>query len=155
MVSSAELSEEEEALAREMDAAVEAMYLMAASDGTLAKDELMLLSGTLREILEACAGGSATSAELGLPMFKLSETLERFARSLSTEGLDARLSSVARRLKAPAAKSLAFRLAGGVAVVDEVVEPGEVASLDHLGDSLGLTRREQLDLMREILTTLR
>ena len=154
-VSGAELSEEEEALARELEAALESMYLMATADGDLAQDELMLLSATLREILETCAGSDVSSAELGLPMFKLSETLEKFKRSLAAEGLDARLASVARRIKAPAGKSLAFRLAGGVAFVDEVVEPGEVASLDQLGEALGLSSREQLDLLREVLTVLR
>jgi hypothetical protein len=148
LVSGAELSAEEEMLAREL------MYLMASADGDLAADELMLLSSTLRDILETCVGEQASSAELGLPMLKLNETLEKFARSLAAEGLDARVASVARRIKAPAGKSLAFRLAGGIAFVDHVVEPGEVASLDQLGDALGFSSREQLELLRELLAVL-
>jgi hypothetical protein len=155
LVPGADLSDEEEMLARELEAALEAMYLMANADGDLAADELMLLSTTLRDILETCAGGTLSSAELGLPVLKLSETVEKFSRSLATEGLDARVSSVARRIKAPAGKSLAFRLAGGVAFVDEVVESGEVASLDQLGEALGLSSREQLELLRDVLTVLR
>jgi len=154
LVSGAELSDEEDALARELEAALEGMYLMATADGDLAADEIMLLSSTLRDILETCVGEQASSAELGLPMLKLNETLEKFGRSLATEGLDARIASVARRIKAPAGKSLAFRLAGGVAFVDHVVEPGEVASLDQLGDALGFSSREQLELLREILAVL-
>jgi tellurite resistance protein len=155
LVTGAEVSEGEWALARELEAVLEAMYLMASSDGELASDELMLLSSSMQAIVESSAKGVLSRAELALPALRLTETLGRFARSLSTEGLDTRISAVARRLKNDAAKRLAFRLAGGVAFVDDVVRPDEVAALDILGAALGFSSSEQLALLKEVHAALR
>lgn len=155
LVSGVELSEDDDTLSRELEAAIEAMYLMATADGKLGDDEMLLLSSSLQHILESCCEPSLSATELSLPMFKLSDTMGRFARALESEDIDTRIASVGRRLKTEAARRMAFRLAAGVAFVDELVEGDEVAALDTLGAALGFSSREQLDMLREVLTILR
>jgi hypothetical protein len=146
--SHAVLDESEAALARELGAAFEAMYLMAASDGKVAPEELMLLSQSISGMVDEVA--ELTHAEAGLPILKLNEALARFARDLEAEGLERRLAAVAGALASPEARRLAFRLAAGVAFIDDFVANSEAAALDALGEQIGLAEEDRLALMREV-----
>jgi hypothetical protein len=145
-----ELGAEERALARELEAAFEAMYLMAAADGDVAPDELMLLSASLQAMVDSVADGELGRAEASLPVFKLNQALERFALELERDGLDTRLAAVASALASPDARRLAFRLAAGVAFVDDFVAHSEAEALDALGESMGLSKDDALELLREV-----
>lgn len=149
-----DLNEVERDHAREVEAAFEAMYLMANADGDLAQDELALLSASLGSMVEACEGAGASRSELGLPVLKLGELISRFERRLAAEGMPARWRSVAERLVSVPSRRLAYRLAAGVAFADDFVAHGEVEALDALGEALGFAKDEALATLKEVHTAL-
>jgi hypothetical protein len=142
------LSDEELALAAQTEACIECMYLMAAADGEVQNQERMQLSASVRAMLEPFESGGG--AELGLPLLKLNERIERFARDLDAEGLERRLHDVAGRLGTPESRCLAFCLAAAVAFVDDFVASGEAAAIDELARVLGLGADESQYLLREV-----
>ncbi|GMV13881.1 MAG: hypothetical protein AMXMBFR56_21050 [Polyangiaceae bacterium] len=145
----AELAPEERALAVEMEAVFEVMYLMAAADGELGKDELLLLSQSLEAIITASESAGGSRFELGLPLLKLGEILGRFGSALSADGLKARVASVAERLGSESSRRLALSLAAGVAFVDDFVADGEMRALDRLARALGFDHEDALRVLRE------
>jgi hypothetical protein len=147
-LSVARLSDAERQLAAEMEACIESMYLMAAADGEVAADERMLLSASVRAMLEPFEAGGG--AELGLPLLKLNEALERFGTRLTEQGLAQRLQAVASELRSPEARCLAFCLAAAVAFVDDFVAAGEVTAIDDFARALGLGPDESQYLLREV-----
>ena len=132
----------------EIEAMLEAMYLMAASDGEVAPDELLQLSASLRAMLEAFQ--SAGSAETTLPLLKLNDTLAQFKTLLERDGLERRLEAVAQRLLTPESACLAFSLAAAVAFVDDFVDTGEANAIDKLANALGFKPEESQHLLREV-----
>jgi methylmalonyl-CoA mutase N-terminal domain/subunit len=142
------LSDEERTLAAQTEACIECMYLMAAADGEVADQERMQLSASVRAMLEPFEVGG--SAELGLPLLKLNEQLDRFAKHLASEGLEPRIASVAGRLGTPEARCLAFCLAAAVAFVDDFVAAGEATAIDDFARALGLGSDESQYLLREV-----
>ena len=153
-VRTGDLNETERDQAREVEAAIEAMYLMATADGELAQAELALLSASVGAMVEACEGTGASRSELGLPVLKLGELIGRFERRLAAEGLPARWRSVTERLVSLPSRRLAFRLAAGVAFADDFVAHGEVESLDALAEALGFAKDEALSTLKEVHTAL-
>jgi tellurite resistance protein len=143
------------ALAAELDAAIEAMYLMAAADGEVAKDELMQLTASIQSILEASeADGAGSRVELGLPLLRLDRELERFKARLEAEGLEARIASLGTRLTTDEGKKLTYRLAVAVAFVDDFVANAESHALSRLAEVLGFDQDQALALMQEVHATL-
>lgn len=134
--------------AAEVEAMLEGMYLMAASDGEVASDELLQLSASLRAMLEAFQDGSA--AETTLPLFRLNETLAQFEKLLAQDGIDRRLQAVAKRLRTPEAACLAFSLAAAIAFVDDFVATGEADAIDHFARALEFHPEESQHLLREV-----
>lgn len=142
------LSDEELALASQTEACIEGMYLMAAADGQVENQERMQLSASVRAMLEPFEGGGG--AELGLPLLKLNEAVERFAGDLEREGMERRIQNVAARLGTPEARCLAFCLAAAVAFVDDFVAAGEATAIDDFARALGLGADESQYLLREV-----
>ncbi|HMR80471.1 MAG TPA: hypothetical protein PKD61_35425 [Polyangiaceae bacterium] len=134
--------------AAEVEAMLEGMYLMAASDGEVASDELLQLSASLRAMLEAFQDGSA--AETALPLFRLNETLAKFEQSLARDGVSARLEAIAAKLRTPEAACLAFSLAAAIAFVDDFVATGEADAIDQFAQALGFEPDESQHLLREV-----
>lgn len=145
----AELTTEEWAVAGELEAVFEAMYLMATADGELARDELLLLSQSLGAIISAGERRGGRRLELTLPLLKLGEVVERFSTALAASGLALRLEDVGRRLTSPESRDLALRLAAGVAFVDDFVAAGEMDALDTLARTLGFNHDDALRVLRE------
>lgn len=145
----AELTPEEWALASEMEAVFEVMYVMAAADGDLAEDELALLSQSLAAIIQASEERGASRFEVTLPLLKLGEILGRFESLLAQGGPSERLESVGRRILTRDGRRLALSLAAGVAFVDDFVAEGEMKTLDELARVLGLGHEEALATLRE------
>ncbi|MEZ4225501.1 MAG: hypothetical protein R3B13_31400 [Polyangiaceae bacterium] len=145
-LSSLPMDADDEKRAASLEATLEAMYLMAASDGEVAQDELLHLSSSLKTMLEAFGH----SAELTLPLLHLNEILGSFHALLERDGLGPRLESVAERLQTPEARCLAFSLAAAIAFVDDFVAAGEADAIDQLAAALGLSPEESQHLMREV-----
>jgi hypothetical protein len=154
LATGAELTPEEWAVASEVEAVFECMYLMAAADGDLGKDELLLLSQTLEAIISSSERAGGSRFELTLPLLKLGETLDRFSGLLAEHGLPRRIESVARRLVSAKSRALALSLAAGVAFVDDFVAEGEMESLDGLARALGFDHGDALRVLREAHTAL-
>ncbi len=150
LVSGAELDPSERARADELRGALEAMYLMAAADGEIGTEELVLLTSSVQAMLESAEGRGLSRLELGLPLLKLDREVARCAEALEKDGLSPRLAEVARAITTPEARRLAFRLAAGVAFADDFVAHGEAEALDAFGDALGLSQDEQLGLLKEV-----
>jgi tellurite resistance protein len=147
-LSATPLTDAERQLAQELEACIESMYLMAAADGEIAPDERMLLSASVRAMLEPFESGG--DAELGLPLLKLNDALDRFGAELAEQGFEQRLQAVASRLQTPEARCLAFCLAASVAFVDDFVAAGEVTVIDDFARALGLGPDESQYLLREV-----
>ncbi len=143
-----ELSAEELEKSDQIEATLEAMFLMAASDGEVAPDELHQLSASLRAMLEPFeADGGAL---FGLPLLRLDRQLASFSEALEAKGSEARLKSVAERLTTPASRCLAFCMAAAVALVDDFVASGEADAIEHFATEFGLSADESQHLLREV-----
>ena len=60
----------------------------------------------------------------------------------------------ARRIQTPDGRTFAFRLAAGVAFVDDHVAHAEAAAIDSLASALELDADESQSLLREVVDTL-
>lgn len=109
-LSSSGASPAESEMAGEFEAAIEAMYLMAAADGEVANDELIQLTGSISSILEASEADGGSRIELGLPLLRLDRELSRFKEGLEIDGLDARIANLAPRLTTDEGSAIGSRL---------------------------------------------
>ncbi|MFO0564802.1 MAG: hypothetical protein U0263_04020 [Polyangiaceae bacterium] len=150
----AELSVEEWERAGEIEAAFEGMYLMAAADGDLSRDELLLLSASLQAILESTEARGVSRYELGVVLLKLSDIIAGFARALESDGIAARIRHVAGRVKSEPARRLALRMAAGVAFADDFVADGEIRTLDDLALALSFDHETALAELKAVHTAL-
>jgi tellurite resistance protein len=128
--------------ADELDATVEAMFLMAAVDGAVAGVEVAQLAATMQAMLD--------TRERREPI-DLDATLVDLSRRLERDGWSARLDEVAHRLRTEDARAFAFRLAAAVAFVDDHVAHAEAAAIDALAAALGLSS----DVSQQILNDVR
>src|SRR6185312_13585735 len=99
--------------AEELDATIEAMFLMAAVDGAVTSDEIAQLAASLQAFVDVRGRGGKIDID---------DMLTSLSRRLERDGWTARLDQVARRLRSDEARSFAFRLAAAVAFVDDHVE---------------------------------
>src|SRR5438552_5624263 len=94
------LAPEEHASAEELDATVEAMFLMAAVDGAVTQDEVAQLAASLQAVLDTRGRGGKLDVDA---------MLVELSRRLEGEGWTSRLDQVARRLRTDEARTFAFR----------------------------------------------
>ena len=135
------LAAAELARALEFEAILEAMFLMAAVDGVVAKEEVGQLAASIQGIVDT--SGGAARVDLGPALEELGARLER-------EGWKARLDTLAPRLPTHESRSFAFRLAAGVAFVDDNVVHAEAAAIDALAAALGITSDESQAILAEV-----
>jgi hypothetical protein len=138
---SEKLAEGDRALADEFDAIIEAMFLMAAVDGEVAKEEVGQLAASVQGILDTSGGHARVN---------LAKALEELAARLARDGWKVRLDSLARRLPTPESRAFAFRLAAGVAFVDDNVVHAEAAAIDALCAALGIAADESQIILGEV-----
>ena len=139
------LSNEQRALAYEFEATIEAMFLMAAVDGEISKQEMGQLAGSVQAIIDIAPSGKRVNLE---------DTLVQLNKKLEKEGWKSRLDEVARRLQSDEARSFAFRLAAGVAFIDDHVAHAEAAAIDGLAAALRLTSDESQEILHDVQETL-
>jgi len=139
------LSEGEHACAEELDATIEAMFLMAAVDGSVTQEETAQLGASLQAFLDQRGHGGQLDVDAAL--VQLSRRLER-------DGWTARLDAVAKRLHGEESRSFAFRLAVAVAFVDDHVAHAEAAAIDALSAALQLTSEQADSILHDVRDTL-
>lgn len=138
------LSDLERQQAEEFEATVEAMFLMAAADDNVARDELRQLGASIEAIADQNV----------FDRLELDRLLSEFDRALARDGLEARLAEVSRRITTDDARAYAFRLAAGVAFVDDVVEHTEAAAIEALAQALQIDADESQQVLREVYAEL-
>src|SRR5688572_11111220 len=116
----ASISPAEKGQAEEFEATVEAMFLMAAVDGEVSEQELAQLAASVDAFASIDTNG-ARRVDTGTLLVAMNDKLEK-------DGWNKRLASVAERLREPEARTFAFRLAAGVAFVDDHVAHSEAAA---------------------------
>lgn len=140
------LSPAQQAKAEEFEATVEAMFLMAVVDGEMADDEAAQLAASIDAIAETAQGAKAR--------VDASALLARLNDKLGAEGWNKRLAAVAAKLTHREARAFAFRLAAGVAFVDDHVAHAEAAALEAFASALALTPDESQELLYDVRDTL-
>lgn len=129
--------------ADEFEATVEAMFLMAAVDGDISEDELAQLSASVDAF--ASLGGKTPARRIDpQPM------LAAFNTKLAADGWNKRLAAVADRLRDAEARAFAFRLAAGVAFVDDHVAHAEAAALEALASALQIGADESQEILYDV-----
>jgi hypothetical protein len=143
------MSDEDRARAAELEATIEAMFLMAAVDGQVDKAEIAQLAGSIQAVLDL------QSLETGKKsVVDVNAALQRLNSVLAKEGWKARLDATAARLGSKEARSFAFRLAAGVALVDDHVAHAEAAAIDALAAALRLSQDESQEILHDVQETL-
>jgi tellurite resistance protein len=134
------LSDTQKQQAQEFLATVEAMFLMAAVDGHISGSELEQLAASIQAIIDMHAA----------PGLNIESTLEELNEKLARDGWRSRLERVGERIQTPDGRAFAFRLAAGVAFVDDHVAHAEAAAIDAFAGALGLDRDESQDILHEV-----
>jgi hypothetical protein len=134
------LNDNEKAQAEEFKATIEAMFLMAAVDGEVSKEEVDQLGASIQAISDMHAVDGLSLEGL------LAEMNDKLAR----DGWSGRLESVSSRIRSDEGKAFAFRLAAGVAFIDDHVAHAEAAAIDALAGKLGLSDDESQQILREV-----
>jgi hypothetical protein len=134
------LNDVERSRATEFEAILEAMFLVAAVDGEISQQELEQLRASFQAIvdLHVVSGG------------RIEAQLTEFNRLLARDGWHGRLASIKARIPTAEGRAFAFRLAGGVAFVDDHVAHAEAAAIDALAAALELTPDESQAILREV-----
>ncbi len=126
--------------AAEFEATLEAMFLMAAVDGVIQREELEQLAASFQAIVDMYK----------VKGLELQSMLDRFNEKLARDGWRARLDAVAQRITSPDARAFAFRLAAGVAFVDDHVAHAEAAAIEALSGALGLEKDESQEILDDV-----
>lgn len=134
------LSDLEKQQAEEFKATLEAMFLMAAVDGEVAPEEVEQLHASIEAIVDMHV----------VEELKLEPLLDELNRALERDGWKARLEDVARRITTDDGKAYAFRLAAGVAFVDDHVAHAEAAAIEAFAATLGIEPDESQAILREV-----
>jgi hypothetical protein len=141
----AKLSDAERAEAEEFEATLEAMFLMAAVDGDIDKQELSQLAASIQAIVDTTAHTHVKDMDA---------TLHELNAKLARDGWKGRLDTLSRRLASSESRAFAFRLAAGVAFCDDTVEHAEAAAIDAFAAALQLTSEESQEILLEVQATL-
>ncbi len=142
------LGDAQRAQAAEFEATIEAMFLMAAVDGDVTGEELAQLSASVQAIVD--------TGPAGVPKqhFDMARVLVEMNQKLASEGWKGRLDAVAARLQTPEARAFAFRLAAGVAFVDDHVAHAEAAAIDALAAALRISSADSQEILSDVQETL-
>jgi tellurite resistance protein len=141
----ASVSHDERGQAAEFEATVEAMFLMAAVDGDLSEQELAQLAASI---------DAFTSLDSGRRRVDHTALFAGMNEKLEKEGWNQRLASIAERLHGAEARTFAFRLAVGVAFVDDHVAHAEAAALEALASALQISSEESQEIMYDVRDSL-
>jgi tellurite resistance protein len=126
------------ATTEEADTVLELAYLMTAVDGRLADEELP----AYREVASWIRGEAVSDADFGL-------LLERFSSNLEKGAIEERVRVVAPKVP-PQLKEVAFKVAIGLALVDQEASPEEDALMGILFEGLGLDGERAEVLAEEV-----
>jgi tellurite resistance protein len=132
--------------AEEFEATVEAMFLMAAVDGDLSPEELAQLAASV-DAFASLEGKAPSAIDTPKLLLAMNEKLE-------DEGWNKRLAAVAARLRDDEARAFAFRLAAGVAFVDDHVAHAEAAALEALASALKISADASQEILYDVRDTL-
>jgi hypothetical protein len=135
------LAAAERARADEFEAMLEAMFLMAAVDGEIAKEEVGQLAASVQAIVDTSHGDFRID---------LAQILDELTARLARDGWKVRLDSLAGRLPTPESRTFAFRLAAGVAFIDDHVAHAEAAAIDALAGALGVGSEDSQRILGEV-----
>ncbi len=127
--------------ADEFEATVEAMFLMAAVDGDVSEEELAQLAASV----DAFASIDGSSKKVDTP-----KLLQHLNGKLAAEGWTKRLAAVAARLRDRESRAFAFRLAAGVAFVDDHVAHAEAAALEAMASALAISADESQEILYDV-----
>jgi hypothetical protein len=141
----ASLRDEQRAQAAEFEATIEAMFLMAAVDGEITDAEIGQLAASVEAMVELAPAARKV---------RVDKLLGELNARLAKDGWKARLDATAARLKGHEARTFAFRLAAGVAFVDDHVAHAEAAAIDALTAALGLSSEESQEILNDVQETL-
>jgi hypothetical protein len=133
------LTDVEQAQAQEFEATLEAMFLMAAVDGNISREETEQLAASFQAIVDMHEVRGV----------ELQSVLERFNEKLARDGWRSRLEAVSQRIQSADARTFAFRLAAGVAFVDDHVAHAEAAAIEALARAFELTPEESQAILNE------
>jgi tellurite resistance protein len=136
----ASVSPDDRDRADEFEATVEAMFLMAAVDGDISSQELAQLAASVDAFTEL----------EGRARIDASPLLVKMNESLARDGWNKRLHAIADRLRDPEARAFAFRLAAGVAFVDDVVAHAEAAALEAMASALSIGADESQEILYDV-----
>jgi tellurite resistance protein len=117
---------------------LEAMFLMAASDGEVTHEEIGRFADSVGTIV---SGASEADVE---------RMLGEMSGLLADEGWDRRARAVARALKGKPGAELAFRLATAVAFIDDSVADAESSALDEMAMTMGISAERAHAIMSEV-----
>jgi len=117
---------------------LEAMFLMAAADGEVSKEEMQRFADSIESVVEG-----ASEADLEGMLAEMSALLEE-------EGRERRSRAVAKALKGKPAAEIAFRLATAVAFVDDAVAPEESNLLDEMAMAMDISNDRAHEIMSEV-----
>lgn len=135
-----QLDDTTQARAAEFEATLETMFLMAAVDGVVQKDELEQLAASFQAVVDMHH----------VKGIDLQALLDRFNEKLARDGWRARLDACARRVTTPDARAFAFRLAAGVAFADDHVAHAEAAAIEALSSVFEIPRAESQEILDEV-----
>lgn len=142
----ASLSPAQRDKAAEFEALVEAMFLMAAVDGDLSPEELAQLAASVDAFAEL-DGPRKKAVDTGKLLVVLNDKLE-------AQGWNKRLADVAARLPSGEARAFAFRLAAGVAFVDDHVAHAEAAALEAMASAFQISADESQEILYDVRESL-
>ena len=130
----------------EFEATVEAMFLMATVDGDVSEQELAQLAASV-DAFSSLDGEARKRVDADRLLVTLNEKLAR-------DGWNKRLAAVAERLRDREARTFAFRLAAGVAFVDDHVAHAEAAALEALASALHIDADESQEILYDVRDSL-
>jgi tellurite resistance protein len=114
----------------------EAMYLMISADGDIARQELEVLGGAMRNL-----SGGVLDGDM------IERLVERAKANADEHGRDSRLRQVIADLASDKARAeVAFVLAAAIAFADDTIADEENETLDTIAEGLGIdeTRADEL-----------
>jgi tellurite resistance protein len=128
--------------ADEFEATVEAMFLMAAVDGDLGAEELAQLAASV-DAFSSLEGSQPRNVDTPALLGVLNDKLAK-------DGWNKRLAAVAARLRDHESRAFAFRLAAGVAFVDDIVAHAEAAALEAMASALTISADESQEILYDV-----
>ena len=115
----------------------EAMYLMMSADGDIAREELEVLGGALRNL-----SGGVLDGDM------IERLLDRAKSNAESHGRDRRLHEVIAQLAGDKSRAeVAFVLAAAIAFADDTIADEENDTLDTIAEGLGIDEKRADELL--------